>query len=42
MTGTSKGKIQRVIVCSYCKHGTHIIDTTLHPNDFLAKKDNER
>jgi hypothetical protein len=27
--------------CGYCKHGTHIIDTTIHPNDFLAKKDND-
>lgn len=31
--------IQKVNTCSYCKHGTHIIDTRIHPNDFLAKKD---
>jgi hypothetical protein len=31
--------IRHVNTCSYCKHGTHIIDTTIHPNDFLAKKD---
>jgi transcription elongation factor Elf1 len=34
-----RARIQRVHTCSYCKHGTHIIDTTIHPNDFLAKKD---
>ena len=33
------GPIKRVYTCGYCKHGTHIIDTTIHPNDFLAKKD---
>jgi hypothetical protein len=31
--------IQRVNTCGYCKHGIHIIDTKIHPNDFLAKKD---
>jgi hypothetical protein len=30
---------KRVHTCGYCKHGTHIIDTTIHPNDHLARKD---
>ena len=34
-----RARIQRVHTCSYCKHVLDIIDTTIHPNDFLAKKD---
>jgi superfamily II helicase len=38
-TGKGKSKIQRVNVRSYCKHGIHIIDERLHPNDVIAKRD---
>ena len=31
--------IQHVNTCGYCKHGIYIIDTTIHPNDIIAKKD---
>jgi superfamily II helicase len=31
--------VRHVNTCSYCKHGTHIIDTTIHPNDIITKKD---
>jgi hypothetical protein len=31
--------IQHVNTCAHCNHGTQIVDTRIHPNDFLAKKD---
>jgi hypothetical protein len=31
--------IRHVRTCGYCKHGTHIIDTTIHPNDIIARRE---